>query len=127
MRVKRRRRRALLAALAAVYLGVFAWLVSPLWRPAKAITSQPTRALPVKAEGAVGIAGLDASKALPESLPGSNTGTVATAETGGEEAVSETVTETAESTPESSEASTSSPAPSSESSQPQETIISSEG
>jgi hypothetical protein len=114
-------------ALAAVYLGAFVWLVSPLWRPAEAITSRPTPALPVKAEGVVGIAGLDASEALPESLPGSSTGPVVTAETGGEEAVSETVTESSESATESSEASTSSPPPSSESSQPQETIISSEG
>jgi len=127
MRVRRRRRRALLAALAAVYLGAFVWLISPLWRPAEAITSKPAPVQPVQPEGAVGIAGLDASKALPENLPGLSTGTVSTAETGGEEAVSETVTETAESTPESSEASSSSPPPSSESSQPQETIISSEG
>jgi hypothetical protein len=133
VRVKRRRRRVLASALAAVYLGAFTWLISPLWRPADAPTAVSAPVHEVRAKRLVGLAPLGASKDLPESLPGSGTAVVAAAETGEEEEVTEAGTEAPVSVLESSEGSESSeastsPSPSSESNpQPQETIISSEG
>jgi hypothetical protein len=126
MRVRRRRRRILAAVLASIYLGAFAWLVSPLWGSADAPTSEDVPVREVSAKGLVGVDSLGASKALPESLPGSSA-TVVTAAESGEEAVTETGTEVTAGLPEGGESSTSPPASPEPSQQSQETIVSSEG
>lgn len=68
MRVRRRRRRMLGAALVLVYLAASAWLLSPLWRSADAAPAKlPVRT--VRAGGLVGLSTLGAAKPLPVSLP----------------------------------------------------------
>jgi hypothetical protein len=127
MRLSRRRRRALGTVLAVAYLGAFAWLVSPLWRPADVPASKRASVPAAPAGGKVGIRPLDTPKALPESLPGSSSVAVATTEAGGEEPLSESGTEATASVPEGGESSASPPSSPEPSSAPQETIISSEG
>jgi hypothetical protein len=114
-RLRRRRRRAFLAATGLVYLAAVAWLVSPLWRPADAV--RPDRA-PVSAAAdgrAIGIAPLGEPKALPERLPGSpppgssTTNTTAASETQGVEPFAEAGAEASTGVPEGSESPVSPP------------------
>lgn len=72
MRVRRRRRRLLAAVLAVVYLGVFAWLVSPLWRSPHAPATPQPAVRGVRSGGLVGLAPLGDAKPLPVSLSSSS-------------------------------------------------------
>jgi hypothetical protein len=132
--VRKRRPRRILAAVAAlVYLGAIAWLISPLWHSASAVTpGRVVRKVPF--DPSLGVAPLSASKALPNSLPGSSEGSVTALETSGSEVASgsevvgESGSETVAEVPESSETQAS-PSPSTESSQSSagKTIIGGEG
>lgn len=116
MRVRRRRRRALVTVSALVYLGAFAWLVSPLWAPAEATTAKHVPTLQGPSTHPSAIAPLAAAKALPTSLPGSTAlATTTEPEAGSAEQVSEAGAETTSVTSESSETQAS-PSPSTESS-----------
>jgi hypothetical protein len=132
---KKQRRRILGAVLGVAYLGVFVWLVSPLWGTAGDTSSRRAHVRAVPRGRSVGIASLGKSKQLPESLPGSNPTPATTPEANGFETVSEGSSETvseggsgeASISPESGETSTGSSS-GGESSQPQATkIVSSEG
>lgn len=127
MWVRRRRRRRILAgALALAYFFAFALLASPLWRPADAVTEKRAPVLPGPADHPIGIAPLASSRALPESLPGSNEATVTSPEADGTEVVHESETEAPAILPEAPAASAGTP-PSDEPNQSSETIIAGEG
>lgn len=103
MRMSRRSRRLVVLA-GLVWLGACVLLTSPAWRSsADDSTSARPTARPAATGGAIGIAPLGASKALPETLPGASSGSAGGAETAEGEAVSGEATETSEaivSTPE---------------------------
>lgn len=135
MRLTRRRRRALRAAAGVVYLLLVAWLLSPVWHPAKAVSSDRVRISPVTSGPAIGISAPEKSPALPSRLPGSAVATVTGPETQATEVTGESAGETSavapEETavpPETSESQSSSPTSAESSGHPhEETIIGFEG
>jgi hypothetical protein len=128
-----RRRRTIVVLAGLAWLGACVLLTSPAWRSAAddRTSAHPT-ARPAATAGAIGIAPLGTSKALPESLPGAGGGAAGTAETAAGEVVSGETTETSEavvSTPEegSSGSTPSSGGESSSESSPDKTILGFEG
>lgn len=110
-----------------MYVGAFAWLISPLWSATSAATAERAAVRNVPVDPSIGIVPLAASRALPTSLPGSSKVVVATSpEVNGAEVVSEGETEATASAPEGEEAPVT-PASTPESAQPSETIIAGEG
>jgi hypothetical protein len=128
VRLKRRRRRIVFAAVSLSYLLVVAWLLSPVWRPAGAPQLEQARVLAAPSGRAIGVSPLARPKALPGRLPGSTALTAGASETGSTEPVSEAGTEVPPVVPEESESSASPPPSSERSGQShEETIIGFEG
>jgi hypothetical protein len=123
---KRLRRRVLGVALALVYAGAFAWLISPLWSAASAPSAERPPVVPGPADRPIGIAPLASSKALPTSLPGSSEVAAASPEAGGAEVTGESETESAPVVSEGGEEPVDA-SPTTESSPPPEKIVSDEG
>jgi len=135
VRLTRRRRRALRAAAGVAYLLIVAWLLLPVWHPAKPVSLDQVRISPVASASPVGISAPQEPPALPGRLPGSAVvGAVGTeaqvAEATGESTAeaSPSVPEATAAAPETSESQSSSPTSTESSGQPpEETIVGFEG